>query len=201
MTKPKDPAEHKKPGPKKSPATIEREKKAVSNWTKKEAEARLLYTETPYMLSVRAIATRVNTTIEVVNKWITAGGWDLLRAQRQMQLTERHLREKGLDLESIHIGCLRLYVESINAGSVCVMKERRKMQPNFQQMREAIATAAMAEEQVRKVYQWMPTVEQKLLMREMIEESRVRVRDMIKEYLGNNEPVFSLDDESSDGTD
>ena len=190
-----------KPGPKKSQATLDREKKTALNWTQKEQKARQMYVETSYLPSFRMIAGGVKTSVEIVKQWATNGNWELLRLHRQMQLTEKSLREKGFDLESVHIGCLALYVETINASSRCVSREKNKYVPNFVAMREAIATAAMAEEQVRQIYQWMPTVEQKLIMRDMIDESKVRVRDMIKEYLGNNEPVFTAltsDDESTD---
>lgn len=184
-----------KPGPKKSKATLDREKKAALNWTQKEQKARQMYVETAYLPSFRMIAAGVTTSVDIVKQWATNGNWELLRQHRQLQLTERSLREKGFDLESVHIGCLALYVQSINAGARCVARERNKLVPNFETMRQAIATAAMAEEQVRKIYQWMPTVEQKMIMRDMIDESKARVRDMIKEYLNNNEPHFEADAE------
>lgn len=180
-----------KPGPKKSQTTLDREKKAAANWTQKEARARELYVECPYMPSLRLIASSVATSVEIIKQWRDIGSWDLLRLHRQMQLTEKSLQERGMSLEAVHIGCLTLYVESINAGSRTVWRERNKLVPNFATMREAIATAAMAEEQVRKIYQWMPTVEQRMAMRELIDESKERVRDMIKEYLGNNDAAIS----------
>lgn len=180
-----------KPGPKKSQTTLDREKKAAANWTQKEARARELYVECPYMPSLRLIASSVATSVEIIKQWRDIGSWDLLRLHRQMQLTEKSLQERGMSLEAVHIGCLTLYVESINAGSRTVWRERNKLVPNFATMREAIATAAMAEEQVRKIYQWMPTVEQRMVMRELIDESKERVRDMIKEYLGNNDAAIS----------
>lgn len=180
-----------KPGPKKSQATIDREKKQAVVWTQKEARARERYIESPYKLSFRFIATTVGTSAEIVKQWAELGQWDLLRLHRQMKLSEAELSRRGMSLESVHISCLSLYVEAINASTRCVHRERNKLVPNFETMREAIATAAMAEEQVRNVYQWMPTVEQRMVIRELIDESRVRVRDMIKEYIDNNEPVFA----------
>lgn len=201
MTKPKDPAEHKKPGPKKSKATIDREKKEAANWTKAYKKARKLYIELPYMLPLHAIAHQANTTVENIKKWETQGNWYLVRLQFHMALTEQTLRDQGLDLASVHINCLMLFVEAINASATSVQRERSKMSPNFMQMREAIATAAMAEEQIRHIHQWMPTVEQRKLIWEMIGESTERVRDMIKEYMNINEPAFSTTVKSDRGAD
>ncbi len=187
-----------KPGPKKSQATLDREKKTALNWTQKEAKARQMYTECPYKPNLRMIAAGLPASVEIVKQWAVAGNWDLLRLHHHMQLTEKSLRERGMSLESVHIGCLSLYVEAINASNRCVQRERSKLVPNFATMREAIATAAMAEEQVRQVYQWMPTVEQRMVIRELIDESKVRVRDMIKEYINNNEPDFTSTDPSVD---
>lgn len=180
-----------KPGPKKSQATIDREKKESLNWTQKEVRARRCYVESPYKPSMRIVASMAQTTVDIVKQWCEMGSWDLLRLHHQMALTEKDLRDKGMSLECIHIGCLSLYSAAINSAVKVVAYQKSKLLPNFQVMREAIATAAMAEEQVRQVYQWMPTVEQRMVIRELIDESKTRVREMIKEYIDNNEPDFT----------
>lgn len=194
-------SEMAKPGPKKSQATLAREKLQAQNWTQKERDARRKFVETPFMPPLRLIASAVGTTVDIVKQWREMGNWDFLRLQHQMRLTEKDLRDKGMSLEAVHFGCLSLYTTAINTASKCVFHQKNKPLPNFQAMREAIATAAMAEEQVRQVYQWMPTVEQRMVIRELIDESKTRVRDMIKEYIDNNEPDFTAAEADDPGAD
>lgn len=201
MTKPKDPLVRQKPGPKKSQATVEREKRTALQWTQKCKIARDRYVNTPYLPSWRQIALDAKTTIEIVKRWAYEGNWELLRLHRQIQLTESALKEKGFDLETVHMGCLSLYVEAINTSGQTIVRERRKFVPNFEAIRQAIATAAQAEEQIRKIYQWMPTVEHRMIMRDLIAESAAKTRDMLKEYLGTNEPLFADVDTDDKGTD
>lgn len=191
MDKEKPPDSKKKPGPKKSEKTIARERKEFWNWTKKEAKARELYIETPYEMPLREIAAAVATSTDIVKQWKLNGGWDLLRVHRQQRLTEKYLKEHGLSLEQVHFHCLELYRRAIDSASKYVLRESKQYVPDFETMGKAIEMGAKAEFFVRELHKWMPTVEQKAAIDELIAEGNKRVKEICKEFQKVNatEPV------------
>lgn len=190
-----------KPGPKKSEATLKREKKEAWNWTKKEAKARTLYVETPYEMPLREIAAAVGTNQEIVKTWKLNGGWDLLRVHRQQRLTEKYLKEHGLSLEQVHFHCLELYRRAIDTASRYVLRESKQYAPNFEVMGKAVELGAKSEFFVRELHKWIPTVEQKAAIDELIHESHKRVKQLCKEYVEKDapEPVEYRGANSPDG--